>query len=187
MIDLTVLKQNPLIAAVKDGHAFEAALNSCVKTIFLLKGDICSVNSIVAKAHDAHKAIFLHVDLLDGFGRDEYALKYIKNEVKPDGIITTKPQLVKIARQIKISAIFRAFVFDNMSFKAALDNINLLKPELMEILPALMPTVIKRLSENSDSPIIAGGLVSAAEEVKNCLKAGAKGVSTSCTSLWNNI
>lgn len=178
------LKQAPVIAAIKDENAFQAALKSNAKLIFILKGDICSIGGVVKAAHAAGKIIFLHLDLLDGFGKDEFALRYIKNEVKPDGIITTKAQLIKIARQLEMPAIFRAFIFDNMSFQAASTNIKSLKPDLAEILPALMPTVITRLSESAGVPLIAGGLVSKKSEVDDCIKAGAKGISTSCAELW---
>ena len=39
--------------------------------------------------------IFIHVDLLDGFSKDAVALKYIYDEIKPDGIISTKNSQLK--------------------------------------------------------------------------------------------
>jgi len=53
-----------------------------------------------------------------------------------------------------------------------------------EIMPGLMPKVIKKLSQKTHIPIITGGLIKEKEDVINAIKAGALSVSTTETSLW---
>ena len=42
-----------------------------------------------------------------------------------------------------------------------------------EIMPGLMPKVIKKLSQKTHIPIITGGLIKEKEDVINAIKAGA--------------
>jgi glycerol uptake operon antiterminator len=55
--------------------------------------------------------------------------------------------------------------------------------DAVEILPGLMPKIIKKLVNLSPIPIIAGGLVSDIEDVQNALDAGAVSVSTTNSAL----
>ena len=41
-------------------------------------------------SHKANKKVYLHIEMIEGFGKDEAAVRYIANNIKPDGIITTK-------------------------------------------------------------------------------------------------
>jgi len=83
-------KSKNIIAAVKDDATLEKALKSSVDTIFVLNGDICKINDVVNKCHQANKKVYLHIEMIDGFGKDEAAVRFIANNIKPDGIITTK-------------------------------------------------------------------------------------------------
>ena len=84
MVSLSdVLRVNPVIAAVKEDEYFDAAVVSPCKIIFLLTGNICNVESVVKLARDAGKSIYIHIDLIEGFGKDKYALRYIKERVAP--------------------------------------------------------------------------------------------------------
>ena len=80
------LKNNHIIAAVKDAENLEAAIESDSKIIFLLSGSIFNLKQIVQKVKSKNKMIFIHVDLLDGFSKDATALKYICEEISPDGM-----------------------------------------------------------------------------------------------------
>lgn len=186
-MEFSKLVKHPVIAAVKGEAEFEKALKSRCAIIFMLKGNICNVAATVEKAKQSGKQIYLHIDLLDGFGKDEYALRFIKENIMPDGVITTKHNLVKISKQIGLDVVFRIFTIDDMSYQTGINIVNQTEPNVIEIMPALMPTVIKRLSAKIKVPIIAGGLVTEPDEVSQCIDAGAKGVSTSCEALWNRI
>ena len=60
-----------------------------------------------------------------------------------DGIISTKPQLVKRPRRLGLFGILRIFVIDSMAFGNIRKTVRLLVPDAVEILPGLMPKIIK--------------------------------------------
>ena len=58
---------NPIIAAVKNMKDIEV---SCtieeIQVIFILFGDVCSIDRIVKRVKDAGKVAMVHVDLISG-------------------------------------------------------------------------------------------------------------------------
>ena len=62
--------------AVKDDNKLEEALKSDKRTVFLLKSDIMSVGDVVKRCKGAGKTVFIHLDLMDGIGKDESGLKF---------------------------------------------------------------------------------------------------------------
>lgn len=57
-------------------------------------------------------------------------------------------------------------------------------PDLMEIMPGIIPKVIPEIKRQCQTPVIAGGMVSTKEEIIELLKVGAVAVSTSREQLW---
>ena len=70
----------------------------------------------------------------------------------------------------------------------ALDNLqkqlSICDPDVIEIMPELMPKVISRFCQRVHRPVIAGGMISEKEDVIAALSAGALSVSTTCQKLW---
>ena len=91
------LARSPVIAAVKDTNALEAALASPSEIIFLLCGNIFNLQEIVERANRCGKDIYVHVDLIEGFSRDAVSLRYIAEKVHPTGIILS---LIHISRKV---------------------------------------------------------------------------------------
>jgi glycerol uptake operon antiterminator len=178
------LRVNPVIAAVREEAYLDAARASSCKVLFLLKGNICTIENIVKQSQKAGKGVYLHLDLIEGFGKDKYALHYIKEHIAPDGVITTRAPMIKIAKDLGITAIQRVFLIDNLSFETGIQSVRQVKPDAVEILPGIMPSVTKEMCEAISIPVITGGLINEEKDVKNSLKAGAIGVSTSSAKLW---
>ncbi len=178
------IQDTPIIAAVSHLEKLEGALKSPCEIIFLLTGNILNLREIVKKAKDGGKDIYIHLDLMEGFSKDAIALKYIHENIKPDGIITTKSNLVKQAKEMGIFAIQRLFVIDSLSLETGIKSIRTTKPNAIEILPGIMPKVIKKINQETKIPVIAGGLINDKEDVIESLKAGAAAVSTSKEENW---
>lgn len=178
------MKKNPIIAAVKDLSNFDTALKSDCSIIFLLSGSIFNIKDVVAKAKQAGKLIFIHIDLLDGFSKDAVALKYISEEIKPDGIISTKNSQLKTAKSLGLLTVQRIFIIDSLSIDTAVKASQMIEPDAIEILPGIMPRITRQLSSSLSVPVIVGGLVSERVEVENAVKSGALGVSSSSKSIW---
>jgi glycerol uptake operon antiterminator len=116
--------------------------------------------------------------------KDECALKYINEYVRPDGIITTRGNLVRISKEENIFAIQRMFMLDSMSLYTGIKSIHSTKPEAIEVLPGIMPKVIRQIHTETQIPLIAGGLIIDKEDAIASLNAGAMGISTSNKAIW---
>ena len=179
-----ILEDCPAIAAVKDETGLKECLYSESQIIFLLFGDICSVGRYVEIAKSAGKMVFVHMDLINGLGNKEVAVDFIREHTGVDGIISTKPQLVKRAKELGLFGILRIFVIDSMAFGNIEKQCASLVPDAVEILPGLMPKIIKKLCSTVNVPIIAGGLISDKEDVMNALTAGAVAISVTNQRVW---
>ncbi len=178
------LKNKSTIAGVKDISDLDAALESDCEVIFLLCGTIFNLKECVEKAKNKNKIIFIHVDLVEGFSRDSVALKYISEKIKPDGILSTKNNLLKAAKSLGMLTVQRIFIIDSLSIGTAIKASQAINPDAVEIMPGIMPRITKQISSSLDVPVIVGGLVNSEEEVRLALENGALGVSTSSKELW---
>ena len=181
----SLLEYNPVIAAVKDEKGLKNAINSDCGIIFLLYGDILTLKDIIKLINKHNKKVFIHLDMITGFANNPIVIDYICDNLEVEGVITTKVNIVKRALEKNISVVQRFFILDSMSLKSALDSIKKVRPQAIEIMPGVIPKVIKRISKELDIPIIAGGLVEKKEEVFEILKNGAMAVSTSDTKIWD--
>lgn len=178
------VESNPIIVAINDLSRLDAAIESPSDIIFLLKGSIINLKETVDKIKNKGKDVYIHIDLIEGLSRDAIALEYIYKNIKPSGIISTKASLIKLAKEKGIFAIQRLFVIDSLSLETGLKVIKKTKPHAIEVLPGIMPKIVKRIKEETNIPVIAGGLICDKEDVIISLKAGAVAVSTSSEAVW---
>lgn len=179
------VESNPVIAAVKDDEGLKEALTSeDIQVLFILYGDVLNIPKIVKQAKKAGKLVMVHMDLINGLSAKEIAADYIKYQTEADGIITTRPAMIKRAKELGLYTVLRFFVIDSM----ALENIHRqyanVRPDFIEVLPGVMPKIIRRICRESRIPIIAGGLIMDKEDVVTALDAGAISVSTTNQKVW---
>ncbi len=180
----TKLQISPIIAAVNNLGKLDNAIQSPCEIIFLLKGNIINLDKIVQKVKKAEKSVYIHVDLMEGFGRDEYALRYIKEKINPHGIISTKASIIKVAKEMDLFAIQRLFILDNLSLSSGIATAKSIKPDAVEILPGVMNKITEKVRKEINVPVITGGLIADKEDVIGSLKAGAIAISTSKEEIW---
>ena len=175
---------NPIVAAVRDSKDLEQSLQSDVSSIFLLTGSLLNIKQMVSQCR-GHKYVFLHVDLIEGLANDAGAIRYLAEAVKPDGIISTRNQVIKYGRELGLYTIQRYFCMDSLALRTGIKSIEQTSPDTVELLPGIIPRAVKYLTSQIKQPIIAGGMVTTKEDVVENLKNGAVAVSTSCKELWN--
>ncbi len=175
---------NPIIAAVSDLHQLDEALNSPCENIFLLTGNIFNLKEIANRVKSKNKGLYIHIDLIDGFSKDTWGLEYIVKNIFPDGIITTKSNLVKLSKDLGAFTIQRLFILDSMSLEKGIKSIQNTRPNAVEILPGIMPKIIKKIYFETRIPIITGGLIMDKEDVIQSLNSGAVAISTSNKNVW---
>ncbi len=175
---LKKIKEKQLIAAIKDDEGLERVLKTDIGVVFVLYGDMLSLEETVKRIREAGKAAIVHMDLIAGLSAKEISVDYIKQKVHADGIISTKQNLIKRAKELGVFTVMRFFVLDSMALVNLNKQCSAVVPDCIEILPGLMPKIIKRLVDSEPYPLIAGGLISDDEDIRYALQAGAIAVST---------
>lgn len=172
-----------IIAAVKSEQELEEALKTNVAEIFDLCPNLMHEKSRVEKAHDAGKKLFAHIDLAEGIGKDRSGIEFMKS-IGLDGIISTRVNIIKIARESGLCTVQRFFIIDSHSVDTTVEALKSSKADMIEIMPGVLPKIIRSLRERISVPIIAGGLVETTDEAAAALNSGAFAVSTGSMKLW---
>lgn len=183
------VEANPVIAAVKSDAGLQAAVEmEEIQVIFVLYGDVCTIPEILERIKAAGKKAMVHIDLIAGLSAKEISVEFIARQTRADGIITTKPALVRRAKELGIFAVLRFFVIDSLALKN-IENLEMQcgtsRPDFIEVLPGVMPKVLGRIAKVSRIPMIAGGLITEKEDVIAALSAGVIAVSSTNQDVWN--
>ena len=174
------LEDSPIIAAVKDDKGLSRCLTSDSRIIFIFYGDIVTISDIVETVKSAGKLAIVHLDLINGLSSKEVAVDFLQKYTNADGIITTKPTLIKRAKELGLFTILRLFLIDSMAYENIDRQVKSSRPDLIEILPK----VIAKVCQSSSTPVIAGGLVSEKEDILALLDAGATSISSTNEKIW---
>ena len=181
---LQLLEENPIIAAVKDDEGLARCLKNSKPVVFVLYGSVVSIPAITRQLKDAGKTVFVDVDLLDGLAAREAAVEYLARATEADGVVSTKAALVRRAKALGLAGVYRTFMLDNMALQSLRKSGGGQWADFIEILPGLMPKLIRRLSHELDVPLIASGLIADKQDVIEALGAGAVAISSTCPAVW---
>lgn len=176
------LQDAPVIAAVKNDDGLEKALASDCAAVFFLYGTILNISQLIQKAKDKGKLVFVHTDLIEGLTGKDISVDFIAQNTQADGIISTRINLIRHARELGLITIQRFFLLDSLAFENILRQSSY--ADAIDILPGTMPRVIERLSHKVRQPIIASGLIIDKQDIMSALSAGALAVSTTSETLW---
>ena len=181
------LRTARIIPAVKSMDELNRIIDGQGKLVFVLFGDILTIPDIVARLKDAGKTVLVHLDLIDGLDSRDVTVDFLAKNTRADGILSTKANLVKHAKNQGLLAIQRFFVLDSMALLNIEKHFPLDYTDAIEILPGLMPKIIRRIAGSTGLPIIAGGLISDQEDVQKALDAGAVAVSATKLDLLRGL
>jgi glycerol uptake operon antiterminator len=184
MYPIIDLVEHQTIATVQKEEELELAIKSQANIIFLLMGSIFNVQELVDKIKGAGKQVFIHVEFIEGIMADRTGISYLAKNVKPTGIISTKGNLIRIAKDMNLMAIQRIFLIDHSAVLRGIKAAEQSQPDAIEVMPGIMPHIIEGLTSMTPYPIIAGGLVDNQREIDEALHAGALAVSTGKSELW---
>lgn len=179
---IDLLQRSPVIAAVKNQEGMNKALASDCDAIFILYGTLMDIGALVAQCKQAGKMVFVHADLIDGLTARDIAADFLAETTDLDGIISTRPNLIRRAKELGLITIQRFFLIDSLSFDSVLRQSSY--ADMIDILPGTMPRVIKRLCGQLHRPLIASGLLQDKQDIMGALSAGALAVSTTRDELW---
>lgn len=175
----------PMIAAVRQFKDLRQAVNSKCDTIFMMSGELTNIFEAVNIISSAGKKIYLHIELIKGIACNKESVRFIAEKVKPTGIVTTKGHLIKPSMELGLKAIHHIFIIDTQAFKMGIKNVQASKPDGVEIMPGLMPRIIKEFVSEVNLPLVVGGLLKTKREIESILNAGANAAASGDPSLWN--
>lgn len=173
-----------VLPVLRNMKEFERLLNSDHEYIIYLEIRLSQLKALVQAAKKANKKVILHVDLIQGLKADVYGMEYLVREVKPDGIVSTRSNVIALAKKNKLMSIQRLFLLDSQALEHNISLINQVKPDYIEILPGIIPSVIAEVYEKTGIPVIAGGLIRTEEDIRLAYEGGAVAISTSQPELW---
>ena len=139
----------PIVPAPRTLDDFKVALvNIAFPSIILLFGDIVGLPKLLARAQQHGKQLVVHLDLLDGIGKDKAGIKFLARLGVP-AVITTKSHLGSAARDAGLMVIQRVFLMDSEALRQGINTLKKFTPDALEVLPAAVPAgVVQRLIRN---------------------------------------
>ena len=174
-----------ILPAIRKMKNFEKGLETSHEWIVFLETRLAQLKSLVEYAKRGNKKTLVHFDLIQGLKSDEYGMEFLIREIKPDGILSTRGNVIGLAKKNKLLAIQRMFLLDSSALEQNLKLSERFQPDCIEVLPGLMPQIINKIHKQTSIPVIAGGLITTKGEIYSALEAGAIAVSTSNTDLWS--
>jgi len=161
-----------------------AAFASPVPMVILLDADLGVCLDAQFQKLIATKPLFIHADLMKGIAADREGLTFLKKEVGVSGIVSTRANVLRLARSAGLLCVQRTFLIDTMSLEASLDALARNPPDAVEFMPGIAPSAIAYIKSRLSIPIIMAGLIKNEQDVLTAFAAGADAVSMSTAELW---
>jgi len=180
------LQQSRIVPAVKHLEDLAEVLSiPWVSVVILIGGDINDLEDVLrVRTKYPDKYLLAHVDLIEGVGKDEPGMRYLKR-LGLEGVVSVKSQLLRYAKENKMITVQRMFLVDSEAIRTGLKVIKRLTPDAIEILPAIVPKfAIDEFHKVTDLSILGGGLLRTEEDVRWALGNGLTAVTASRRNLW---
>lgn len=175
-----------IIPAVRNTKYIDKAIKSNHEVVFLLTGNVLNIHMLISEIKTHKKHVLVDVDLLKGIATDEWGIKYLKDTVKVDGIISTRQSMIEIAKKMDLVTVQRVFILDSQGLTKAIVSTKNSHADYIEVLPAPVVLYICDELKKFRNVLIAGGLVRTEKTAKAILDMGIVAITTSCLALWGS-
>ncbi|QWB96380.1 glycerol-3-phosphate responsive antiterminator [Mycoplasmatota bacterium] len=173
-----------IIPAIPNHQAFKKFIDSKYTYGILMGFQLSQLKLLVDTCHQAHKKVLIHSELIKGLSHDEYGAIFLIQELKVDGLISSKPKVIELCKKRNVIGIFRFFLKDSISLEQSLAITRKIEPIYLEVLPATGTKMIPYIKDQVHAEILMGGLIQNKEQIQDCVSAGAIAVTISNTNLW---
>jgi glycerol uptake operon antiterminator len=180
-----ILDGQKVIPAANNMKSFERLLSEPCHNLILLDSRLSLISTMVRMGKQNHKQIFVHADLIQGLKNDLAAAEFVCQSIRPYGIISTRGNMLEIGKKRGLVTVQRMFLLDSRSMETGYRLFDQVQPDMVELLPGIIPELIQEISGKVHVPVIAGGLIRTTRDMKKALNAGAAAISTSRTELWD--
>ncbi len=167
------MRKKEIIAAIWQDTRIEDIPQECT-TVFLLGTTISNVGDRVHLF--SSKEVWVDIDFVNGLEKNKAGVKFLKDK-GAYGIITTKLSLLNECEKNGMPVILRFFALDSHAVTSGLYHLTRIKR--IEMLPAdVVPKLVDTFKTvNPKLFIIAAGLISSADEVRDLFKKNVDAVS----------
>ncbi|SDN62264.1 glycerol-3-phosphate responsive antiterminator [Alkalicoccus daliensis] len=128
--------------------------------------------------------LLVHMDVVKGLSQTAEAVGFLAAYMKPFGIISSHPVVIRAAKAEGLFAVQRCFIFDEQSAEVSLKLIEKGSPDYVQVMPGIVPKTIQYMKAHCDYPLMAGGLIRTEAEAAEACRAGAEAVTSSARHLW---
>jgi glycerol uptake operon antiterminator len=173
-----------VIPAIGSHQDLKTFLSLDLEYGILMNFQLAQLEELVLAIKKVNKKVLIHSELIKGLSSDEFGAIYLIQNLKVDGIISSKPKVIEICKKRGVIGIFRFFLKDTLSLEQSLEITKSIKPDYLEILPALSFELIDEIKNKVNTQILMGGLIKDESHIKRCLSHGAIAVTTSNKAFW---
>ncbi|WP_100401685.1 glycerol-3-phosphate responsive antiterminator [Bacillus sp. FJAT-42315] len=180
------LKTHKMVAAVKEPKYIEKAIKykDHLSAVLLMTGTILTVKKYVDFIQSHGLPVILHVEKIGGLEMDRDGIEFVKRNVQPHAIVTTRNGIIKKAKSSGLVVVQRIFLIDTEVYTNLVKDIERIQSDVIEIMPCRVPDFLNKISKISPVPTITGGLLNSPEHAKQALENGALAVTTSNPDMW---
>lgn len=173
-----------MLPAISDFKALEKFVKTGLEYCVIMNFPLIQIKHVCTLLKEHHKKCFIHLDLIKGIANNEFGAEYMIETFAVDGIISTHPSVIEIAKAKNVKTVLRIFIIDSLALNKSLNIAKKYQPDYIEILPAFSYELKARIEAEVSIPLIGGGLVSSVEMVDRCLAGGLVAVTCSESKLW---
>lgn len=182
------IEEHKMIAAIKDPKNIEKAIKykENLGAVLLMTGTILTVKRYVDYIQSEGLPVILHVEKIGGLEMDRAGIEFVKRNVAPCAIVTTRSGVIKKAKASGLFVFQRIFMIDSDVYTNLVKDTDQIVSDCIEIMPCRTPDLINKLKKEISVPIITGGLLYLPEHAKEAIENGATAVTTSNVEMWKN-
>ena len=178
------MKQHTVIPAIRNLTDLPRALSAPSEVVFLLDGEIIQLRQIVQRVKAVGKDIYIHLDLIKGIKEDDSSIHFLAEELRIDGIISTRASSLLCARKYHLDTVQRGFLIDSQSQKTIVKSAKTAQPDYIELMPSFSHVKLDEIKAQTQADIILGGFVETEQDIERLFASAATAVSTSESHLW---
>lgn len=180
---LQLIEENPVILGITKESDIELASRNESQIIFTLFGSIADISNTIHRLKQIKQLVFVNIDMVDGFSPRNSVIDFLKT-TELDGIISSKPAILRYAKEQGLFTIHRFFILDSSSWRSIGRQLEISQADIINIAPG-WTKIIQWTSERFSVPVISSGLVCDKEIVIENLNAGAIAICTTNHDVWN--
>lgn len=179
----TRTKLPPIIPSVWTIAQRDAATCCPWPIVHVAGGRLGDLQAFTAPLTKAGKRIWVHPDRIYGLGRDEEAIRYLTDQMRPEMFVTSSVAVAQSIKKAGQPLCLRLFLYDTQSLESGIHTATRFQPEVLCIMPAAIYPEVFREFAPLGVPLMTAGLIRR-PEVRDHLMAKGVPLELGAPHLW---